>query len=465
METNEKSNENMAVSEGLAVNTGIKAGGIFLVIGIALIVFNLLMIKSTGRFFVKLTGLGFIAFYAGLGMLLAPGKKVFNSNTKGKEAVNDLVGETKGFSVVIWILYVIGGIAACIYTILCKYWQDILALFAATIAITAAFFVLKHIIFFFTNPAEKMQEQEDGKYAEEYKSLSFLYYPTRIVCILFIILHGAIMTGAGVLFHDTKMIDDASYKLVGRDTSRDYILVENLDRLVPVRFYEEYYNEPAVRIRVSDIELWDKYSEDEEYYLDEDEMLNIVRLPLKQIICHIAQKDKVDSLLAIDKKIKKLQIVSDDGSYSEYSYKNIQRLPEIKKFLSEYKPEDFSLMTLAQNSNDFIKENLDEFCIFSIPEYSDEYICLWSLDSFGKFMNWYQDEDTQAKSAEEVYNDFASGFYYETNLEMINLKELLTEIVDSSYYEKNGVVTDFGLENSGFLWASAVKSCFKELTS
>ena len=166
METNEKSNENMAVSEGLAVNTGIKAGGIFLVIGIALIGFNLLMIKSTGRFFVKLTGLGFIAFYAGLGMLLAPGKKVFNSNTKGKEAVNDLVGETKGFSVVIWILYVIGGIAACIYTILCKYWQDILALFAATIAITAAFFVLKHIIFFFTNPAEKMQEQEDGKYAE-----------------------------------------------------------------------------------------------------------------------------------------------------------------------------------------------------------------------------------------------------------------------------------------------------------
>ena len=34
------------------------------------------------------------------------------------------------------------------------------------------------------------------------------------------------------------MIDDVSYKLVGRDTSRDHILVENLDRVVPVRFYQ-----------------------------------------------------------------------------------------------------------------------------------------------------------------------------------------------------------------------------------
>ena len=464
METNEKPNENLTVNEGLAVNTGIKAGGIFLIIGIALIAFNLLMIKTAGRFFVKLTGLGFIAFYVGLGMLLAPGKKVYNSDAKGKEAVSDLAGETKGFSVVIWFLYVIGGIAACIYTVICDYWEDILGLFAATIAITAAFFIIKHIIFFITNPSEKMQEEEDGRYAEEYKSLSFLYYPTRIVCLLFIILHGAIMIGAGLLFHDTKMIDDVSYKLVGRDTSRDHILVEYLDRVVPVRFYAESYNEPAIRIKISDIGLWEKCYESDEYVFEEDEELNIVRLPLSQIVCHIAQKNKEERTY-LDKEITKLQIVSDDGSYSEYLYKNIKRIPEIKKFLAEYEPEDFRVMNLTQNSDEFIKANIDEFCIFSIPDYSDEYFCLWTLDSFAKFINWYEDDDVEPKSAEEIYNAFESGYFYETNLDIMNLKDFLSKIVDSEYYENNGIITDFGMENQGFLWQSGVKSIYNKLTS
>ena len=465
METNNNTNETVTVDEGLAVNTGIKAGGILLIIGIALIGFNLLMIKSSGRFFVKLTGLGFIAFYVGLGMFLAPGQKVFNSNAKGKEAINDLVSATKDFSVPIWILYLLGGIAACIYTIVCDYWEDILGLFALTVAITAAFFVIKHIIFLITNPAEKMQEKEDGKYAEEYRKLSFLYYPTRVVCVLFIILHGAIMCGAGALYHDTKMIDDVSYKLVGRDTSRDHILVENLDRVVPVRFYQESYNQPEIRIRVSDLDLWEKCFEDSEYTLDEDEMLNIVRLPLSQIICHLAQKYKDEGSWLSEKKITKLQVVDEDGSYSEYSYKNIKRIPEIKKFLAEYEAEDFRVMNMTPDAEEFIQTNFDDYCVFSIPEYTDEYFCLWTLDSFAKFINWYEDEDVEPKSAEEIYNAFDSGYYYETNLDMMTLRDFLSEIVDVDYYNKNGIITDFGMQKQSFLWPDSVKKYYNTFTS
>ena len=32
-------------------------------------------------------------------------------------------------------------------------------------------------------------------------------------------------------------------------------------------------------------------------------------------------------------------------------------------------------------------------------------------------------------------------------------------------YENNGVITDFGMENCGFLWPSAVKGTLKDLTS
>ncbi|MCR5063035.1 MAG: hypothetical protein K6A89_07080, partial [Treponema sp.] len=126
-------------------NQGVKSGLICLFVGLLVIAFNYIMIEASGKYFVKLTAVGFVLFYAGLGMLLAPGKMEVEDDVAEKNNIKIVFKKSGVLTKVIWIVYAIAGIAACIYSVVCKYWDDVIALFEFTVSFTALLFVIKYI--------------------------------------------------------------------------------------------------------------------------------------------------------------------------------------------------------------------------------------------------------------------------------------------------------------------------------
>ena len=434
------------------INRGIKMGLLIAFIGLALIGINFLIISVYKKILGKITGLGFFLFYLGLGMLLAPGKNIYlYSYADEKKELGVLFKASNGITKFIWIFYGICGFAAFVFTLLNKYWENIFGLFHATFAVTAGLFVIKHIIFLITNPAEKQNQiysLEVEKYGEEKSKLEVFYYPTRPFCLLFILIYGAIMFYSAANFHDTIIAKNDSFKILNRDTTYDSFLVENLDNYVPVRFYADSHGDdeiPSLLISMDDVDLLDKYSSDEEYELNDNEMMNIIRLHLSKIIMHLAQKKSKNN----DLWVENLMIVDREGLPHEYNYKNLRRIPEIRKFLQENKPCDFEFLYLPPQRANFIKDNLDSMVVYTVPSYDSEYIHLWTLDSFCEFMNLYDDEDTPPMSAGQMLVLFNSGYYHDTNFGINTLSQVLSDIGDN---KDMGIIIEYGTRNQRYLW-------------
>ena len=459
------------MSKNFKVNQGLRLGGIATLLGIGLIIANFLMIHFSGKYFVKATGLGFVAFYAGLAMLLAPGKQVIEDTSSSKltSQIEDIFSNSGLLTKIIWIVYTLCGIAACIFCIVSRYWIDVLALFLATFAFTSLLFVIKYVFFFFANVSEqnksenedyssKKTKDEEPSLLEEIEAIeknnkfSFYYKPSRIICVLGIIVFGAAAFVSGVYFYDTKFAESNSYK-VFRDKTLDHILVENLDNIIPVRFYV-VNDKPQLIINENDINLWQKFYDEEDFELGDNEYLNLVKLPLSYIIKHLAQKTSDEDTNHLISKVTEVEIVGSDDSIADYSYKNLNRIPEIKKLLKEDPPEDFDYLIFNldnENGTQFLKDSFDKIRILSIPYYKEEYIQVWDFQSFIDFMSPYS--EISNKTPEEIYNLFETGYFDFSEFFIRDFDDFCDYIFneEKEEYKKDGFIINYGTENCTFI--------------
>lgn len=445
-------------------NVGVKNGLICLLIGVVAIGFNLFMIETSGKYFVKLTALGFILFYVGLGMLLAPGKMEVEDDLTEKNNAKILFKKSSLLTKVIWIVYAIAGIAACIYTIMCEYWQDIIGLFELTVAVTALLFAIKYLYLFINNPNKKDVDEDYNDYVRnEEVQKSYYYQPSRLFCILYVAIFGVISVCSGIGFYDTKIADSPDFSF-NRKTTFDHILVENLNNEVPVRFITNDYSKISIVINEDDLVLWDKYN-DENYELAEDEMLNCVFLPLSSIIRHLAGL-KVINDVARDSvfKVDTLYVVGTYGDYGEYNFKNLKRIPEIKEFLKENPLEIYDNLLITMSGTkfgtDFFKENYNKLCVFTIPELDSEYLYLWDLESFVNYINI--NYPSNATTVDDIYYDFMSGYYDDTSFGIKELSELLEYFTDD-YFGNNGFIINYSFDEPYFMLHSKIMSLIDEL--
>lgn len=446
-------------------NQGVKSGVICLLVGLVAIGFNLFMIEASGKYFGKLTALGFILFYMGLGMLLAPGKMEVEDDLKEKSNTKIVFNKSGALTKVIWIVYMLAGIAACVYTIICKYWEDVIALFELTVSITALLFVIKYIYLFINNPNKKVVDEDyNTAIKNEEIQKSYYYQPKRHICILYILIFGAISFFTGISFYDNRFADSADFAF-NRDITFDHVLVDNLYDEVPVRFIVNDVNGISIVIDEDDLRLWEKYSDDDNYELDEDEMLNCVMLPLSSIIRHLAGL-KVINDVAYDSVIKvdTLFVVGSYGDYGEYNFKNLKRIPEIKEFLKENPPEIYDELLIKMSGskfeNDFFKNNYNKLCVFSIPDLNDEYMYLWDLESFVDYINL--NYPSNATTVDDIYYDFMSGYYDDTFFGIKELSELL-EYFEDEYFENNGFLINYSFDEPNFMLHSKIKTLIDEL--
>lgn len=447
-------------------NQGVKSGLICLFVGLLVIAFNYIMIEASGKYFVKLTAMGFVLFYAGLGMLLAPGKMEVEDDVAEKNNIKIVFKKSGVLTKVIWIVYAIAGIAACIYSVVCKYWDDVIALFEFTVSFTALLFVIKYIFLFIKNPNKKNIDEDYNAYVknEEVKK-SYYYQPARHFCILYILIFGIISFFTATSFYDNKFAESKDFTF-NRDIKFDHVLVENLYKEVPVRFITNDYSKISIVINEDDLVLWDKYSEDDNYELSEEEMLNCVFLPLSSIIRHLAGL-KVINDFARDSvfKVDTLYVVGTYGDYGEYNFKNLKRIPEIKEFLKENPPEIYDNLLITMSGTkfgtDFFKENYNKLCVFTIPELDSEYLYLWDLESFVNYINI--NYPSNATTVDDIYFDFMSGYYDDTSFGIRELSELLEYFTDD-YFENNGFIINYSFDEPYFMLHSKIMSLIDEVT-
>lgn len=450
------SSENLETEENVKnyetkLNGGLKIGVSTMGIGLLFIIVNLIMIKSIGKYFVKLTGAGFIMFYAGLGVVLAPGNQTFKVSFNETSKINTLFSNAGGLTQFIWVFYAIGGIAACIYTILCKYWTDVAALFVGTIAFTSLLFVIKNIYFFITNPEEKISDDYDSQVENEKTNpLRFMYCPSRFASVALILFFGFLAYAFGAWFYDLKVSEGPSYN-VNRDTSMDHILVENLDKTVPVRFYQDEYK-PGIFIYEDDILLWNKVTEGAEFKEEESDELNYVLIPLSEVIRHIAAQNSSENESVASSKISKLQVIGDDDKFAEYSYKNLNRIPEIKQFLQENPAQNSEKLILSANGKEFF-DDFSKLCVVSFPYFTNEAFMVWDISSFIEFIGSRMSADGEpVTTTADVIALFESGLFDDSNMYLRDLDYFCGIALNQDYFKDNFVMINFGTSDGRYLY-------------
>lgn len=470
------------MNKNYKVNSGLKYGGAAVLLGLVLIIVNFLMIQYSGKYLVKATGFGFIAFFAGLAMLLAPGKQVIEDTSASKlsSQVEDIFSKSSILTKIIWIVYALCGIAACIFCIVSEYWEDVLLLFIATFAFTSVLFVIKYIYFFFTNAGEQkdsidddydskktdsenLSDLEEIELLEKNNKFSFYYKPSKIICIIGMLIFSAAAFFSSVYFYDTKYAASDSYK-VFRDKKFDHILVENLGKIVPVRFYD-VNGKPQLIIYENDVNLWQKFTDDENFELGENDYLNLVKLPLSHIIRQLAQKPTEIDETNSNSKVCALKIVGIDDSVSDYSYRNIKRIPQIKEFLKNNAPEDFDYLIFNadnEKSTQFLKESFDKIRVFSIPCFKEEYIHIWDLASFIDFMSPYS--EISSKTPQEIFDLFNSGYFDFSEFFIRDFDDFCDYIFNEqkNEYKNDGFILNYGTENCTFINHDEAAKIFNE---
>lgn len=430
-------------------NLGLKKGGFYTLLGILLIGINLLMMQFLERYFPKIMGIGFVLFYWGLGILLAPGKRLIESDGSEKSDLKLLFHKSGGLTAIVWIVYIVAGIAACIYALLCKYWENLISLFSATIVITSSLFIIKFLYFFIKNPGQVIAEDyESAVREEENKKFSFYYSPSRAVSFIFIIIFAIITFFSGLVFYKLNIYHGTVFSF-NRDKSLEYIITDNLDKEVPVRFIKDEYGFPDLIISEDDLLLWEKFEDDKNYAFTEDEMLNCVKLPLSDIVRHLALKYENDPYKSLTQSVDCMTLVSSDGSYVNYDYKSIKFIPQIKKFLKENPGQESPLLTITSDCKNFLNENKDKLCVYSIPVFTEEFIYIWDFLSFVDFLNLSRDDENKL-TTDDVYIDFLTGAYNNTEFWIKDGKEIFDLIYKEDFFSNNGLLINLGCNNESY---------------
>ena len=143
-----------------------------------------------------------------------------------------------------------------------------------------------------------------------------------------------------------------------------------------------------------------------------------------------------------------------DDSIADYSYKNLNRIPEIKKFLKENPPEDFDYLIFNldnENGTQFLKDSFDKIRILSIPYYKEEYIKVWDFQSFIDFMSPYS--EISNKTPEEIYNLFETGYFDFSEFFIRDFDDFCNYIFneEKEEYKKDGFIINYGTENCTFI--------------
>ncbi len=426
-------------------NLGLRCGLVCILVGIILIGFNLSLISGEGKYYPKLTALGFISLYWGLGVLLCPGLKSVENTTK-REALRDLFYESNAVTKIAWIVSIIAGIGACIYSIHTEYWDNIKKLFALTFAITSFLFIAKYVILFLKPPVDG-KENPDEQTADgiplskiDLHDWAYGYYfPSKRICILGIVVAAAVLAisaacyrnlefGAGSGNYNKKVFDNC--------------IVEKLSEKVPVRFLAEGYDGIKLVYAVEDEKAYENSSEidgetdedEEEYYAGR----NCILLPMETIVRHIACDDSF--------YITKFIIIDADGYHHEYSKKEIKRIKEVAEMLKENPPEECTQLIIPSRKISF-EEKRDDLCIFTAPEYNSEYVLIWEIEDFAKFFGKQLgngDEDYELDAA-SIWYGFNSGAFDDTNYHIAKFTDICRIFYGDKTESRNGLLFNFGL--------------------
>lgn len=440
---------------------GYKSGIKTFLIGLGFIILTVFLVYSLQKYFPYILAVGYGFCGYGLGLLICPGKKVFEvyAGTEPKEKSNIFLHASSPETKIVSISLCVVGIIISIYLIISDTFMLILPISVLFLLIAAVTGTVLYVVKFFKCLRTPSDEDELKQDETEYTDTVSRNLLIAGICALVAVGSFAFLSHKNFSFRTLTTNFDPSAEYY--DTSFEKDFNDLFGKYVPYRIVDDN-GKKVFFINLDEIKSIQESN-------DENNEELIVRSVLTSQFDDILETvlSSRDFVLTLSK----------NGDQAFYSEKNLSSNPKVKEFsqalISSESEETvhhdkklFTLFSNNKNSDPSLLKDIvyseNDLIVYAEPDLNSEYFMMWDFDSFTEFFNKQYDSNlNKADLLLAIAKDEISWL----NLGIRELSVLLIEGYAEDYSFDLPVMFNYMTENSATYSVAALKNISSEIRS